>query len=92
MTALKDLIEREKYIEKVGVANIEFSNLLDMFRDERKDIKELIARLEEAEGMIVGVLSNVEQILMVDDITYPDDRSTALRTFIFKARKFLGLK
>jgi len=45
------LKKREAWIEKVGVKNVEFSHLLDIFRDEREDIKLLLARVEKCKCM-----------------------------------------
>ncbi len=45
-TALERLLHQEQWIEKQGVENIEFSHLLDLFRDERKLIREALTEAE----------------------------------------------
>lgn len=44
----KRLVDREEWIQKTGVANIEFSHLLDLFRDEREDIQAMLKELNLA--------------------------------------------
>jgi hypothetical protein len=52
MDRLEHIKQNEKRIHEIGVGKIEFSNALDIFRDDRETIAYLICKLERIKTIL----------------------------------------
>ena len=63
---LTDIEHRESWIQSRGASNVEFSHLLDLFRDERDDVAWLLNELQSAwkrEAVMIEVLRGYRHMI-----------------------------